>query len=93
MIVTRRKFFFFGLSAGIGLLLPNNKIELIDYCSIKDLRIPLQINPSLYGIPYHYSNASSGTWLGFSRAESRDEIINLIKILEEDKAKNNARPK
>lgn len=24
--------------------------------------------PALYGVPYHHSNASTGTWLGFSRA-------------------------
>lgn len=24
--------------------------------------------PALYGVPYHHSNASAGTWLGFSRA-------------------------
>ena len=24
--------------------------------------------PALYGVPYHHSNASSGTWLGFSRS-------------------------
>lgn len=24
--------------------------------------------PGLYGIPYHHSNASTGTWLGFSRS-------------------------
>jgi len=24
--------------------------------------------PALYGVPYHHSNAATGTWLGFSRA-------------------------
>ena len=24
--------------------------------------------PALYGVPYHHSNASAGTWLGFSRS-------------------------
>lgn len=24
--------------------------------------------PAIYGVPYHHSNASSGTWLGFSRS-------------------------
>jgi hypothetical protein len=26
--------------------------------------------PALYGVPYHHSNASTGTWLGFSRANT-----------------------
>lgn len=26
--------------------------------------------PALYGVPYHHSNASTGTWLGFSRAST-----------------------
>jgi hypothetical protein len=28
---------------------------------------PLSL-PAIYGVPYHHSNASTGTWLGFSRA-------------------------
>lgn len=30
---------------------------------------PLSL-PALYGVPYHHSNASTGTWLGFSRAST-----------------------
>jgi len=26
--------------------------------------------PALYGVPYHHSNASTGTWLGFDRAST-----------------------
>ena len=26
--------------------------------------------PALFGVPYHHSNASTGTWLGFSRANT-----------------------
>jgi len=26
--------------------------------------------PALFGVPYHHSNASSGTWLGFSRSST-----------------------
>ncbi len=26
--------------------------------------------PALYGVPYHHSNASTGTWLGFDRANT-----------------------
>jgi len=26
--------------------------------------------PALYGVPYHHSNASTGTWLGFSRVST-----------------------
>jgi hypothetical protein len=35
--------------------------------------------PALYGVPYHHSNASTGTWLGFSRVttpEIRSSRVN-----------------
>lgn len=35
--------------------------------------------PALYGVPYHHSNASTGTWLGFSRSitpEIRSNRVN-----------------
>lgn len=35
--------------------------------------------PALYGVPYHHSNASTGTWLGFNRAtnpEIRSSRVN-----------------
>jgi uncharacterized protein with NRDE domain len=34
------------------------------------MRIPLEMKPNgtfLYGIPYHQTNGTTGTWLGFSR--------------------------
>jgi hypothetical protein len=30
---------------------------------------PLSL-PAIYGVPYHHSNASTGTWLGFSRSST-----------------------
>lgn len=78
--ISRRKFFFFGLAAGIGLMLPDNKIisyeesreeviarmkKLVDETMNEYRR---QIDAHLYGIPYHENNASIGTWLGISRS-------------------------
>lgn len=34
--------------------------------------------PALYGVPYHHSNASTGTWLGFSRATTPEVRANRI---------------
>lgn len=34
--------------------------------------------PALYGIPYHHSNASTGTWLGFSRANTPEIRANRV---------------
>lgn len=34
--------------------------------------------PALYGIPYHHSNASAGTWLGFSRAATPEIRANRV---------------
>jgi hypothetical protein len=34
--------------------------------------------PALYGIPYHHSNASAGTWLGFSRAVTPEVRANRV---------------
>lgn len=44
MDITRRKFFFFGLAAGVGLFLPDSKIELVwdtirvDYFIVEEKR-------------------------------------------------------
>jgi len=78
--ISRRKFFFFGLAAGVGLLLPDRKI----ITSIEDKEEIIrkirqitkeamneyrrEIDASIYGIPYHQNNASSGIWLGLSRS-------------------------
>lgn len=34
--------------------------------------------PGLYGVPYHHSNASTGTWLGFSRASTPEIRSNRV---------------
>jgi hypothetical protein len=34
--------------------------------------------PALYGVPYHHSNASAGTWLGFSRAATPEIRANRV---------------
>ena len=34
--------------------------------------------PALFGIPYHHSNASAGTWLGFSRAATPEVRANRV---------------
>jgi hypothetical protein len=34
--------------------------------------------PALYGVPYHHSNASTGTWLGFSRATTPEIRSNRV---------------
>jgi hypothetical protein len=34
--------------------------------------------PALYGIPYHHSNASTGTWLGFSRGTTPEIRANRV---------------
>ena len=37
--------------------------------------------PALYGVPYHHSNASTGTWLGFSRATTPEIRANRVNAL------------
>jgi hypothetical protein len=34
--------------------------------------------PALYGVPYHHSNASTGTWLGFSRSSTPEIRANRV---------------
>lgn len=34
--------------------------------------------PALYGVPYHHSNASTGTWLGYSRANTPEIRSNRV---------------
>jgi hypothetical protein len=38
---------------------------------------PLSL-PALYGVPYHHSNASTGTWLGFSRSATPEIRSNRV---------------
>lgn len=35
-------------------------------------------NPALFGVPYHHSNASTGTWLGFSRSNTPEIRSNRV---------------
>ena len=41
---------------------------------------PLSL-PAIYGIPYHHSNASVGTWLGFSRSTTPEIRSNGVNAL------------
>ncbi len=34
--------------------------------------------PAIFGVPYHHSNASTGTWLGFSRATTPEIRANRV---------------
>lgn len=34
--------------------------------------------PALFGVPYHHSNASTGTWLGFSRSSTPEIRANRV---------------
>lgn len=34
--------------------------------------------PAIYGVPYHHSNASTGTWLGFSRSATPEIRSNRV---------------
>jgi len=34
--------------------------------------------PAIYGVPYHHSNASTGTWLGFSRVTNPEIRANRV---------------
>lgn len=52
----------------------------------KTIFIPSKAQISLFGIPYHQTDASTGQWLGFSRLEFvQKELVELIKALEKDK--------
>lgn len=37
--------------------------------------------PAIYGVPYHHSNASAGTWLGFSRSSTPEIRSNGVNAL------------
>lgn len=48
---------------------------------------PIQEN-YIYGIPYHQSNDSMGSWLGITRGESiKPELTELIRKLQVDRAR------
>lgn len=77
----------------LKLLLATAAAEYVDYEKLlwipgeKKIFIPESIDATLFGIPYHQTNASMGTWLGISRTEAYKEIVKLVQIME--KAKEN----
>lgn len=95
--MNRRSFFHLLIASGIVPFIPKpkfawNKINPLWNPHPKQIEFLNQTVPvSLYGIPYHCSNASSGQWLGFNRTEAmiskeaHQEIVKLIQILEKDK--------
>jgi len=48
-----------------------------DVLVVNGLSSPASL-PALYGVPYHHSNASAGTWLGFSRAATPEIRANRV---------------
>jgi len=48
-----------------------------DKLVVNGLSTPTSL-PALYGVPYHHSNASAGTWLGFSRAATPEIRANRV---------------
>jgi hypothetical protein len=48
-----------------------------DVIVTKGITAPASL-PALYGVPYHHSNASTGTWLGFSRAATPEIRSNRV---------------
>ena len=54
----------------IALVAPTDKIVTNGISSPASL-------PALFGVPYHHSNASAGTWLGFSRSTTPEIRANI----------------
>ena len=52
-------------------------ITATDVLITEGITSPLSM-PALYGVPYHHSNASTGTWLGFSRASTPEIRANRV---------------
>lgn len=48
-----------------------------DVLVVDGITSPLSL-PALYGVPYHHSNASTGTWLGFSRSTTPEIRSNRV---------------
>ena len=48
-----------------------------DVIVVKGISSPSSL-PALYGVPYHHSNASTGTWLGFNRATTPEIRSNRV---------------
>ena len=48
-----------------------------DLLVVNGLTAPASL-PAIFGVPYHHSNASTGTWLGFSRAATPEIRANRV---------------
>jgi len=48
-----------------------------DFIVVQGITSPNSL-PAMYGVPYHHSNASVGTWLGFSRATNPEIRSNRV---------------
>ena len=48
-----------------------------DFIVVQGITSPNSL-PAIYGVPYHHSNASTGTWLGFSRATNPEIRSNRV---------------
>lgn len=48
-----------------------------DFIVVQGINSPNSL-PAMYGVPYHHSNASVGTWLGFSRASNPEIRSNRV---------------
>jgi hypothetical protein len=48
-----------------------------DFLVVQGIDAPNSL-PAMYGVPYHHSNASSGTWLGFSRSSNPEIRSNRV---------------
>ena len=48
-----------------------------DFLVVQGISSPNSL-PAIYGVPYHHSNASVGTWLGFSRATNPEIRSNRV---------------
>lgn len=74
------------LAAGTtGLVLDPEKLLWVP--GKKKIFLPAITPVSLYGIPYHFSNACAGQWIGFQRDHEAltNDIKNLIKFIEQEK--------
>ena len=59
------------LTPQLLLVAPTDKIVTAGLASPASL-------PALFGVPYHHSNASAGTWLGFSRSTTPEIRANRV---------------
>jgi hypothetical protein len=75
-----------GTATVVGWDVQNNTVQLspattgivaTDVLITEGISSPLSM-PALYGVPYQHSNASTGTWLGFSRASTPEIRANRV---------------